>query len=427
MKNYRCKTPVALIVYRRPETSFKVFERIRQVRPPKFFLISDAPREGVIDEVKKVMQCRAIKDMVDWDCEIYTKFSEVHTNCRTQLYNGISWVFDNVEEAIILEDDCLPDLSFFRFCDELLEKYRNDTRVTVISGSNHDWLEECEESYNFAIDLKLWGWASWRRAWKLFDIDMQLWPECRKKGWLKKLYPLSQYVFMSNQIQNSYEKRSDTWDFPFALANLLNHGLDIIPKVNMVRNIGFGAGATHSLDNFNKQSFYMDEEMPFPLTHPKVMIPSDRFIDIFPRLSKEEVEEDFHTRDNRFQELLQQNKFREAISYFKDTLRNSRVFHQNYVYYLSYSYARLGDYEHSLSLLDDLLKTNLNSGLFLIFVEILFNAGMTKEGFQVAEKILSRMQNFDDSWKLNLRRLLDLKITEVSIKNYPKIYEFYFS
>ncbi len=266
--NFKLTTPVAFIIFNRPDFTLKVFERIRQAKPEKLFLIADGARDNKIGEFEKVQQCRAIKDMVDWKCEVKTNFADKNMGCKNRVYSGISWVFDNVDEAIILEDDCLPSMSFFRFCQELLEKYRNDTRITVIS--NHDWVEDFEGSYTFANRLRMWGWASWKRAWKLNDIDMNLWAEVRKKEILKKIC-LNEfdYVRMINELQRTYDGKIDTWDNQFGLANYLYHGLCIIPQVNMVRNIGFGANATHTFDKFSKEAFYSDDDMEFPLIHPQ--------------------------------------------------------------------------------------------------------------------------------------------------------------
>ncbi|MBR1396888.1 MAG: hypothetical protein IJ563_05075 [Selenomonadaceae bacterium] len=134
----------------------------------KLFIVADGPRANKPGEMEKVQQCRAIKDMVDWECEVHTNFSDVNMGCKNRIVSGINWVFEQTEELIILEDNCVPDLSFFRFCQELLEKYRNDNRVLSIAGSNHDEFEYFDESYAFSKFSSPWGWATWKRAWILY-------------------------------------------------------------------------------------------------------------------------------------------------------------------------------------------------------------------------------------------------------------------
>lgn len=277
--NFTLTTPVALAIFNRPDTTLKVFERIRKARPQKLFIYSDGARENKPGEAEKVQQCRAIKDMVDWKCKVYVNFSDKNLGCRRRMSSGISWVFEHVEEAIILEDDCLPSMSFFRFCQELLKKYRNDTRVTSISGSNHCDMENFNESYAFSNYFRCWGWATWKRAWKLYDDDMKMWNECRKNEWLRKVYPQDwRYTYMTNEFQMAYNKQLDSWAYRFMLANILNHALAIVPRVNMVRNIGFKEGATHTVNFLSKDAFYMEEDLQFPLVHPQVMFSRDKTI-----------------------------------------------------------------------------------------------------------------------------------------------------
>lgn len=271
-------TPVIFAIFSRPDTTLKVFERIRKARPPKLFIFADGPREDKPGEAEKCLQCRAVKNMVDWNCKVYTNFAKVNLGCRRRMSSGITWAFENVDEAIILEDDCLPNLSFFRFCQEMLEKYRNDNRVISIGGANHGNTEPFDESYNFVEGTGgIWGWATWKRGWEVYDDDMTMWPECRKKEWLRKIYTQDhRYVHAINEYQMTYEGKIDSWAYRFGLAAMLNHYLGIIPKVNLVRNIGFKFDATHTINPFDKAAFFMDEELKFPLTHPKIMFPRNK-------------------------------------------------------------------------------------------------------------------------------------------------------
>lgn len=395
---FKLTTPVAFIIFNRPDVTLKVFERIRQAKPEKLFIIADGAREDRIGEAEKCEQCRAVTNMVDWQCEVHTNFAEKNMGCKNRVYSGISWVFENVDEAIILEDDCLPSQSFFRFCQELLEKYRYDTRVTVISGSNHNYLNDVKESYGFVSRLYMWGWATWKRAWNLTDINMTLWQECRKNKYLKRILSPKEYVEMSNAFQATYEGKIDTWDYQFCFANYLNHGLDIVPKVNMIRNIGFRPDATHTANIFSKETFYLDEEMDFPLVHPKVMLPLEDITESFePNPSQEEILLDINQRVSRFVEFINAEKYSAVIDYFKDTLKNSKVIYPDYVYFLAYAYLMKGDYEQACSLAEEILNTNaIPIEKFIIFARLFVMHRRFEEGFQIWNKILLRLNIKDD-------------------------------
>ena len=196
------KTPVAFIIFNRPDTTKRVFEAIRQAKPPKLFVIADGSRSDRLGEAEKCAATRAIIDGVDWECEILTNYSDVNLGCKIRVSSGLDWVFSEVEEAIILEDDCLPHPSFFAFCEELLEKYRNDSRIMQICGSNvlKDQVN-IDDSYYFSKYGPIWGWASWRRAWQEYDVDMKLWAEVKKR----KLY----YDFCNSKKEVSFRQGTD--------------------------------------------------------------------------------------------------------------------------------------------------------------------------------------------------------------------------
>ncbi len=181
VSNSLIKTPVVVIIFKRTDTTEKVFEAIRLAKPPKLFVIADGPRADHPGEAEKCEAARAIIERVDWECEVLKNYSDTNLGCAKRVSSGLDWVFSNVEEAIILEDDCVPHLTFFPFCEELLEKYRYDTRIASISGQNVQFgRERTNYSYYFSRYNHCWGWATWRRAWQHFDFDMKLWPEIKK-------------------------------------------------------------------------------------------------------------------------------------------------------------------------------------------------------------------------------------------------------
>ena len=274
--NFEMKTPVLLIMFNRPHKAAQVFEKIRQVRPPKMFIVVDGARPDRPGEAEKVRQCRAFADLVDWECDLKVNFAETNMGCNDRIVSGISWAFEHVEELIILEDDCVPNLSFFPFCQELLEKYRNDSRVFTINAFNHDYCEPFEESYAFTATVGGWGWATWKRVWDRVDFDMKQWPTLKQDRYFKNMLKKHQREFYGNGFQMTYEgKWDDTWDYQFLLSSLANHALNIVPRVNLTRNIGFESDAAHTICP-TIHHLYMDEEIEFPLIHPDIMAPLDK-------------------------------------------------------------------------------------------------------------------------------------------------------
>jgi hypothetical protein len=278
------KTPVALFVFRRPHTTEQVFAEVARAKPPKLLVVANAPRDDE-DEQAKSRATRAIIERVDWDCEVLKRYSETHINIKEQIGGGLNWVFEQVEEAIILEDDCVPHQSFFPFCDELLERYRYDERVMMIAGLNYlkEWKPE-QQSYHFSHMAGTWGWASWSRAWKMFDLEMKWWPQVRDSGFLNEFLPNPRYrQFWQNIFQLTYEGKLNTWDYQWFLDCWTNHGLRIFPSVNLITNIGAGPGATNKFET-NPFVNMPSAEMKFPLKHPEVMIPDyeadNRFLDM---------------------------------------------------------------------------------------------------------------------------------------------------
>lgn len=274
MSEWKLNTPVALIVFNRPDTTERVFAEIAKAKPPKLLLIGDGPRLDRAGEAEKVAATRAIVGRVDWECEVLTNFSEVNLGCKMRPKTGIDWVFEQVEEAIILEDDCLPHPSFFRFCEEALEKYRHDERVFLISGDNFQFgRTRTEDSYYFSRNNHIWGWASWRRAWKYYDVNLTLWPEVRDGGWLDDVLSDHEQVSYWTDI---FQKVADgeihsAWDYQWTFACWINSALTVLPNVNLISNIGFGQDATHTTGSSCLENL-PTAEMVFPLKHPKMVV-----------------------------------------------------------------------------------------------------------------------------------------------------------
>ena len=270
MPEFQLTTPVAFIIFNRLDTTRRVFAEIAKARPSKLLVIADGPRANRLGEAEKCAQTRAVIDGVDWDCEVLTHFSEVNLGCKRRVSSGIDWVFEQVEEAIILEDDCLPDPTFFRFCQELLERYRHDQRIGLISGDNFQFgNRRSDDSYYFSKYVHIWGWASWRDRWvNSYDVAMAKWPGIRDGAWLTDMVGNArEATYWTKILERVHRGEIDTWDYQWVFANWVEGRMTILPAVNMISNIGFDGNATHTtgvseLANLARYS------LSFPLTHP---------------------------------------------------------------------------------------------------------------------------------------------------------------
>jgi len=276
MSEFKLKTPVAFIIFNRPDTTERVFAEIAKAKPPKLLVVGDGARTDRAGEAEKVAGARAIIDRVDWDCEVLTNFSEVNLGCKRRVSSGIDWVFEQVEDAIILEDDCLPHPTFFRFCEELLALYRDDQRIGMISGDNFQFGHTInDDSYYFSNINHIWGWATWRSRWQHdYDVSMKHWPLIRDE---KRMFDW----YGSKVEQNSwehifadvYQGKIDTWDYQWNFGSRINGRLAAMPNVNLISNIGFGAGATHTTGG-SKLADMAVEAIKFPLCHPETIFAS---------------------------------------------------------------------------------------------------------------------------------------------------------
>lgn len=241
-------TPVLFMIFNRPDTTQKVFNAIKKAKPRKLFVAADGPREGKEGEKKICGQVRKIMEQINWNCELKTLFRDKNLGCKIAVSSAIDWFFENVEEGIILEADCLPSQSFFWFCQELLDYYRNDTRIMHISGNNFQFgKKRGEGSYYFSKYAHVWGWATWRRAWKYFDVNMDTFEKFKKEGQINNVFRIKQQQkSWIKTFQITYSGKIDTWDYQWAYACFINNGLCLIPNINLVSNIGFNKEALHT-------------------------------------------------------------------------------------------------------------------------------------------------------------------------------------
>lgn len=268
------KTPIVFIIFNRPDTTKQVFERIKQAKPNQLLVIADGPRENNAADFQKCEAARAILDNIDWPCQVLTNYAEKNLGCKYRVSSGLSWAFSLVEEAIILEDDCLPHPSFFPYCEELLERYRNDRRIGIISGHNilHDY-HRTSDSYYYSNIPHVWGWATWRRTWESYDLNISSWPQVRDGEWLKDIFNRNIEVkSWSSIFEGQYDGIFNTWDYQLTFTSLVNNWLNITPNVNLISNLGFGADATNTSNEKDPLSKQPIEEIIFPLAHPQFFI-----------------------------------------------------------------------------------------------------------------------------------------------------------
>jgi hypothetical protein len=275
-------TAVLFLVFNRLDTTKQVFEAIRDAKSPRLYVAADGARANKEGEADKVQVVRDyIMQNIDWECEVKTMFRERNLGCKMAVSGAIDWFFENEEMGIILEDDCLPSQSFFWYCEELLERYKDDMRIFLISGHNkqNSWKEETND-YFFSNLGGIWGWASWRRAWKHYDIEMSDIENFIKNNnfvniFDKKLGKIRQDTIYKSIIIN----KMDTWDYQWGYTRHKNNALACVPTKSLVENIGFGQDATHTFganhDNVKKQ------EITFPLKENNFLIPDRNYDEKF--------------------------------------------------------------------------------------------------------------------------------------------------
>lgn len=269
------ETSVVFIVFNRPAMTRAVFERIARVRPKRLLIVADGPRKSRPGEAQRCDEVRKIATEVNWPCEVQVNASAENLGCRNRIISGLNWAFQQVEEAIILEDDILPDESFFRFCEEMLTRYRGDSRISMITGFNivQDQLAS-EYSYFFSQWSHIWGWATWRGAWARYDRLLRDWPEIKRSAVLAEVFGRQRNREYWERVFDEMHGGAgiDTWDHQWFYTNLIHRSLSIVPRGNLVTNMGFGGDATHSTDEASDPKLEI-RPMQFPLIHPPTFIP----------------------------------------------------------------------------------------------------------------------------------------------------------
>jgi hypothetical protein len=272
--------PVVLIFFARPDLLITTFDAIRKSKPEKLFLIQDGRRLDNNGDLLNIEKCRNIVDNIDWDCEVYKNYSEENLGCGLRVFSGISWAFQYVDRLLILEEDCVPAQDLFPFTAELLEKYKDDNRVGLICGMNNLGVhQDCPEDYFFSTSGSIWGWATWKRVWEKVEYELEFLndkysteivfqTDSKLKGKAK---------FLSDDLSKGRSLTS--WSFQLGMNNLLQHQLNIVPKYNLITNIGMSENSANSVKSIKfmpkglRSLYYMKTySLDFPLKHPKFMV-----------------------------------------------------------------------------------------------------------------------------------------------------------
>jgi len=271
--NFKLTTPVLFLVFKKVEATRAVFNEIRRAKPTKLFIGADGPRKNNNDDYLKCQEVKKIFEQIDWDCEVKTLFRKENLGSRVAESSAINWFFDNVDQGIILEDDCLPNQFFFWYCQELLGKYKNDNRIMHISGNNFFFgLKNLQDSYYFSKFSSSWGWATWKRAWRLYDANMESFLEFKTSRQLDNVVDGEKNRnYWLKLFQQVYDRKIDAWDYQWQYALFAQNGLSIIPGVNLVSNIGFSSDGTYCKDNNDILSGIKTEEIS-ELKHPLFII-----------------------------------------------------------------------------------------------------------------------------------------------------------
>lgn len=272
---YPLKTPILFLIFNRMDETKEVFEAIRKAKPSKLYIASDGARELKAGERYNVESVRTyVTKNIDWPCEVKTLFRENNLGCKVAVSGAIDWFFNNEEMGIILEDDCLPSQSFFRFCEDLLVMYKNEPTVWQITGDNfQDGMIRGKSDYYFSHHVHIWGWATWRDRWKAYDVELKSFKHHQDKRIFKRIFKQSFLVdYWLNIMSNLQAGKIDTWDYQWMYAIWSNQGVCVLPNYNLVSNIGFNNNATHTKTDQSGLSRQKSFELNFPLTHPQIII-----------------------------------------------------------------------------------------------------------------------------------------------------------
>lgn len=266
------ETPVLFLTFNRPDTTIRVFEAIKKAQPKRLYLACDGPRPNNTNDVRKCDEVKEVLSGVDWECDVKMLFREKNLGCMTACTEAISWFFENEEYGIILEDDCLPAQSFFSYCEAVLKKYKDDSRIVHVNGNNYNTskVTKTDYSYHFTFFPQVWGWATWRRAWKNFQTTMPLFKDFDDPQFFRHIGLTDRdYAKIRLRWLKVYEQQvNNVWDYQWHFINMLEGNLVVSPVKNQISNLGFNEGSTHSPHVNLLKADLPRHEMSLPIVHP---------------------------------------------------------------------------------------------------------------------------------------------------------------
>jgi len=266
------KIPIVVVIFNRPDKSKKLYESLSIYKPDTLFIISDGPRKNFESDKEKVIRSRKIFENIDWKCEVFFNKSETNLGCRERIISGLNWVFNKVEKAIILEDDCIPSEEFFIFMENMLDRYRTNIKIASISGSNiiSSWNKN-KESYLYSKYFTSWGWGTWRDRWQTLDSNLDNLDKIKKTKFLKSyLGSFRAWFYWHYRLDKVKNRKIDSWAIIWAYTNFINEKLHVIPKNNLIDNIGIGTDSTHTkaIPVPHIPPHKIKNKLVFPLIHP---------------------------------------------------------------------------------------------------------------------------------------------------------------
>lgn len=273
MKKYNCP-PILILTFNRPDLTKKLLIVLSKIKPNNIFFASDGPREHIKSDMNNVNKTRGLIRLINWSCDVKTLFNDKNLGCAKSVHQAIDWFFENVDQGIILEDDCIPDETFFTFSSEMLKKYRNHKKIMAIGGQcfNHKTLKITnKESYQFSGYIFCWGWATWRRAWRNFDFNMRRWNDLSAQKILQTRGNNSILfsMYWTRIFNDLYENKINSWAYRWLYSCWMNNGISIIPNANLVQNIGFRNDATHTSKGNKFTENLPLQKLVLPIRHPK--------------------------------------------------------------------------------------------------------------------------------------------------------------
>lgn len=264
-------SPVLFVVFNRPDTTKKVFEAIRAAEPATLYIAADGPRSDRSGEAERCREVRHIVSAIDWKCELKTLFRSSNSGCRLGVSGAVNWFFEHEEAGIILEDDVLPQKNFFRYCDLMLQHYCDDERIMMICGFNPDGAGVVSDRYFFSENPSVWGWATWKSRWKLYDIDMPKWPDPLFSEYLRHKFPAHVSRYYTKAFNKTKAGIISSWDYQWNYTILSNYGLVLKPAANMIMNIG--TDGTHTSNRDHNHFVPYGTMNPDRLTGPATVVP----------------------------------------------------------------------------------------------------------------------------------------------------------